>query len=107
DLALKWRVQCYGCLVKCIIGCAYLDSNLPVASHGEVSTGAEMAFPIREQVDVIGAHIHIEHGGVERYTDVRGSLMCTVIDNSHGENVGAETVGIDVQGDGEFVIRCV
>src|SRR4051794_32537927 len=94
------------CLVKSGIRRAHLYPYLPVTRHSQIAIGAEMAFAIGKQVNVIGAHIHIEHGGVERYAHIRSGLTCTVIDDGHGENVGAETVRVDVQRDGELVVSC-
>ena len=90
--------------MQCIIRCAYLNPDLPVAGHGEISTGAEMTFPIREQVNVISAHVHIKHGVVERNANIRSRLASFVIDNSHGEDVGAKTIRVDVQRDSELVV---
>lgn len=35
-------------LVERIVGCAYLNAYLPVATHAQVPVGGEVPFPIRE-----------------------------------------------------------
>src|SRR5438270_9418143 len=92
---LKCRSQFDGGLVQGSIGSAYLNAYLPAASHGEVATGAEMAFAIGKQVDAIGTHVHIEHGGIERDANVGGCFPYAVIDYAHSKDVGAEAIRID------------
>ncbi len=42
-----WRQHFDGGLVERVLRRAYLDAYLPVASHEQIATRAEMAFPIR------------------------------------------------------------
>ena len=60
----KWCNEINFSFVECIVGSAYLNTYLPVTTHTQVSVGTEVFLPVREQVDTIRPHIHIEHSRV-------------------------------------------
>jgi hypothetical protein len=87
-----------------IIRSAYLDAQLPVPRHGQIALRGEMALAVGLQVVGLSAHIHIEHGGIDRDAYIRINLARRAIAHGNGKDVGAEGIRIDVQIDTIFVI---
>lgn len=103
----KWRNEIDFRLVERIIGCTYLNAYLPMTAHAQVSSSREVPFPIREQIDVIRSHFHIEHGRIQSNSHICSGCMCAVIYHADRENIGAETVWIDVERHRKLPVGCV
>ena len=88
----KGREQLDLCLMECVIWCAYLNAYLPVATHIKLTSGTKVAFVVGLQVDGLGSHVHVEHGGVEGDAHVSVGLAVAVQDTD-GERVETESVG--------------
>src|SRR5260221_1867841 len=71
-----------------VIGRSYLNAYLPVTTHHQVASGAEVTFAIREQINILGSHIHIQDGRVERYPHIGDRRPRPRIRHSHLEAVG-------------------
>src|SRR5947208_574199 len=57
-------------LVERVVGCSYLNAYLPVTSHEQIVTCAEVALAIGLCVVGLGSHVHVQLGDVERYAYV-------------------------------------
>src|SRR5690348_2172125 len=88
-----------------IIYSPYLDAQLPMPSHTQITAGAKTSFIIGLQIDRIGSHIHIKHSGVDRDANIGGGLAAT-ISNLHCEDIGAKTVWRDIDIDGKELVAC-
>src|SRR5882672_8898885 len=78
--------QLNACRMESRIRCTDLNTELPISAHVEVSTGAEVAFPIRLQIDSLGAHVHILKRCIDRYTNV-GFGLSLLVENMQHEHV--------------------
>src|SRR5205085_9910927 len=91
--------------MKGLVGRPYLNAYLPVSTHTQVAFPAEVSLAIGEQIDAVSPHVHVEHGGVERYADVRRDLARAGINHRYREEVRPEVVGVDVERHGELLVR--
>ncbi len=78
-----------------------------MTTHHQVARGAEVAFAIGEQVDILGSHIHIQDGRVQRYPHIGDWRARPRVRHRHLEAVGTGSIRIDVKRDRQFAIRCL
>ncbi len=90
-----------------VIGRSSMNAYLPVTTHHQVASGAEVTFAIREQINILGSHIHIQDGRVERYPHIGDRRPRPRVRHSHLEAVGTGGIRIDVERDCQFAISCL
>ena len=94
-----------GLLLQRIFWGANLNADLPVSGHRQVPSHTEAPLAIGEQVEALRSHSHIEHGGIDRHTNIRVWLVCTLLSHRHNELILAEAIRVDSKGYVEFAVR--